>query len=289
MPTAEPERLVYVSTLPADTDLNSPLLSQFAGENGLQFVQVASLGGPPLSTARIVVFSEAPADLPAVLDANPEAQFILLSGTDITGKSNLSVVAAKPEDVYFMAGYLATLIANDWRSAGLVTSDTTLGAGAADAFDNGGKYVCGKCNPSFPPLVDLPQVTALPNSAASAEWLTAANVMLSMGVNAFFMDPAAATPEVVAQITASPITLIGTTPPPTGAEALWGATITNDNSAALKEVLTKAFNGEGGQQISVPVTLTNVNATLVSPARQDLFNQTAELLATGKLAPLSIP
>lgn len=170
-----------------------------------------------------------------------------------------------------------------------MTSDTTLGAGAADAFDNGGKYVCGKCNPSFPPLVDLPQVTALPISATSAEWLSAANTMLAMGVKAFFLDPAAATPEVVAQINASEITLIGTTPPPAGAEALWGATITNDNSAVLKEVLTKALNGEGGQQVVVPVTLTNINATLVSPARQDLFNQTAQLLATGKLAPLSIP
>ncbi|MRR30198.1 hypothetical protein EG834_07725, partial [bacterium] len=99
-PTAEPERLVYVSTLPADADLNVPLLTQFASENGLQFVQVASLGAPPLSTARIVVFSEAPADLPAVLDANPEVQFILLTGTELTGKTNLSVVAAKPEDVY---------------------------------------------------------------------------------------------------------------------------------------------------------------------------------------------
>jgi len=289
VPTAEPERLVYVSTLPTDADLNVPLLTQFAAEDGLQFVQVASLGAPPLSTARIVVLSEAPDDLPAMLDANPEIQFILLAGTDLTGKPNLSVVSAKAEDVYFMAGYLTTLIAYDWRSAGLVTGDTPLGDEAANAFFNGGKYICGKCNPSYPPLVNLPQVTSLPKSATSTEWLTAANAMLSMGVNAFFLDPAAATPEVVAQISASQITLIGTTPPPAGAEALWGATITSDNSVALKEVLAKAFIGEGGQEITVPITLTQVNETLVSPARQDLFNQTAELLSTGKLAPLNIP
>ena len=287
VPTAEPESLVYVTTLPVDDTLT--LLQQFAGENGIQFEQVASLGEASLSTARIVVLSEAPADLAAVLDVNPEIQFILLAGTDLTGKPNLSVVAAKAEDVYFMAGYLTTLIANDWRSAGLVTGDTPLGDSAANAFFNGGKYICGKCNPSFPPLVDLPQVTALPKSAPSAEWLTAANEMLAMGVKAFFLDPEAATSEVVAQISLSQIILIGTTPPRAGAEALWGATITSDDSAALKEVLTTAFEGEGGQQIVVPVTLTNVNSTLVSPARQDLFNQTAELLATGKLAPLSIP
>src|SRR5659263_429265 len=46
VPTAEPERLVYVSTLPTDADLNVPLLTQFAAEDGLQFVQVASLGAP---------------------------------------------------------------------------------------------------------------------------------------------------------------------------------------------------------------------------------------------------
>ena len=289
-PTAEPERLVYVSASPADSDANVPILTQFAAENALQFEQEAAFDGASLgSTARIVVLTAEPADLSAVLDANPAVQFILLGSSAISGKSTLSVVSAKAEDVYFMAGYLTTLIAYDWRSAGLVVSDSPLGDGAADAFTNGGEYVCGKCNPSYPPMVNLPALATLPAASAPGDWLAQANTLLVDGINAFFLDPQAVVPDVAAALVNSQTVIISTADPLAGTEAWWGATIATDSSAALGEVLTKALNGEGGQQIGVPITLTNVNANLVSPARQDLFNQTAQLLAEGKLAALSIP
>ncbi len=289
-PTPEPGRLIYVSTAAAESDPNVPVLTQFAADNGLQFDQTATFESASLgSTAKIVVLSSEPADFAATLDANPAVQFILLVPTSLSGKANLSVIAGKPEDEYFMAGYLATLIAYDWRSAGLVVNDSPLGAGAADAFVNGGEYVCGKCNPSYPPMIDQPQVASLPANASAGDWLTQANALLMNGVNAFYLDPAGVTPDLVASMVNSKTVIVSTVAPFAGAEDWWAATITTDASVALGEVLTKAFNGEGGQQITLPVTLTHVNANIVSPARQDLFNQTAQLLAEGKLAALSIP
>jgi len=230
-----------------------------------------------------------PADLSSILDANPSVQFILLGPTSISGKPNLSTLASNPADVYFMAGYLTTLIAYDWRSAALLVGEASSGNGAADAFLNGGRYVCGKCNPSYPPLVDLPQVASLPASSSSADWLAQANALLANGVNAIYLDPAAASPEVVASMVNTQTVIIGTGAPVAGSDGWWGASITSDASAVLGDVLARALNGEGGRQVTVPITLTNIDANRVSPARQDLFNQTAQLLAEGKLGASSIP
>lgn len=288
--TGVPGRLVYVTTLPADSDPNATLISDFAAANDLQYIPSTALDASVLTQAvKIVVLQTAPADLDAILNANPNVQFVLLSSTDLASSSNLSIIASPQEDLYFMAGYLATLVAYDWRSAGLLLSDSPLGAGATDAFVNGGKYVCGKCNPSYPPLVDLPQVSSLPASSSSADWLAAVNGMLPYGVNVLYVDPSAATPEVLGALSNAGITLVGLTPPPLGVEANWGGTLSSDASGVLQQVLEDTVQGKGGQTLNVPVTLSHVNPALISPARQDLFNQTAAMLAAGQIGALSIP
>lgn len=287
-PTAEPARLVYVSAA-ADANVSS-ILSEFTSANGLKFDTAASLEAAALTgQEKIVVLQETPANLDALLSGAPQTQFILLSTADANGKANLSVVAAKPEDVAFMAGYLSTIIAYDWRSAALLTTDGPLGAGEADAFWNGGKYVCGKCNPVYPPMVDLPQIGSLASGGDAAAWLTAANQLIPNGVNTVYLDAAAAVPDVIAAFSASGATVVSTIQPPVDSSAFWGATISMDFSQGLKDALAQALAGTGGQTYAATILLTNVNAELVSPAKQDLFNQTAALVAAGKLGTLSIP
>ena len=288
--TAVPARLVYVTSMPADSDPNAALISDFTAANDLQYIPSTALDASLLTNAvKIVVLQTAPADLGTILNANPNVQFVLLSSTDLASSPNLSIITSPQEDLYFMAGYLATLTAYDWRSAGLLLSDSSLGAGATDAFVNGGKYMCGKCNPSYPPLVDLPQVASLPASSSSADWLAAVNGMLPYGVNVMYVDPSAATPEVLSALSNAGVTLVGLTPPPSGVESNWGGSLTSDASGALQQVLEDAIQGKGGQTLNVPVTLSHVNPALISPARQDLFNQTAAMLAAGQIGALSIP
>lgn len=288
--TVAPGRLVYVTSAPADTDPYAALVSEFAAASSLEYVPSTVLDASVLTPdAKIVVLQSVPADLGAVLDANPKVQFVLLGSSELTGKSNLSTVSARPEDVYFMAGYLSTLIANDWRSAGLFAGNTPLAPGASQAFINGGRYVCGKCNPSYPPVVDLPQVTTLPADSPAAYWLSSANDMLLYGVNVMFLDSAAATPEVLSTLAADNVSLIGITAPPAGYESIWAATLTSDASAALQQVLEAVLKGQGGQTVTVPVALTNVNSQLVTPARQDLFTQVAGMVAAGEIGTQSIP
>lgn len=281
--TVAPGTLVYVTSAPADADPYAALISEFAATNTLQYVSSTVLDASVLSPeTRIVILQSPPADLGTLVDAHPDIQFILLGSSELTARPNLSTLSARSEDVYFLAGYLSTLIAYDWRSAGLVV-------GTGEAFYNGGKYVCGKCNPSYPPVVDLPQITALPGTATSAEWLAAANAMLVNGVNVMFVDAPAATPEILSTAISMQAVLVGLTSPPAGTEANWAATLTSDATGALEQLLVEVMEGAGGKNIVVPVTLVNVNPDLVSPGRQDLFNQVAAMVAAGEIGTQSIP
>lgn len=289
-PTAELQRLVYISSAPAEGDATSGILSDFAAANNLKFETAATVEAAALTgSEKIVVLQTAPDNLDALLAGAPQTQFILLAAGDPSGKANLSVVTAKPEDVAFMAGYLSTIIAYDWRSAALLTTDGPLGAGEADAFWNGGKYVCGKCNPVYPPMVDLPQISALPSNSDTASWLAAANQLIPNGVNVVYLDEVAAIPDVLTAFSSSNTAVISTIQPPADSSAYWAATIGMDVSQGLKDALSQALAGQGGQTYAATIQLTNVNSDLVSPARQDLFKQTATLVEEGKLGTLSIP
>jgi basic membrane lipoprotein Med (substrate-binding protein (PBP1-ABC) superfamily) len=290
-PTPVPAALIYVSSETSASDPDTSVLGGFANDHGLQLKTVTALEDASFAAdPKIVVLQSAPEDLGKILDAHPAVQFVLLGSSELTGKANLSTVSARQEDLYFMAGYLSTLIADDWRSAGLVVSDGPLGASAAEAFYNGGKYVCGKCNPSYPPVVDLPQVRSLAANAAPADWLAAANEMLQSGVRVMFVDTPAAAPEVINAVTSMGAYLVGFTPPVAGdGVSNWAATVTSDASGALQQVLENALKGQGGQAVTVQVTLAEVNPEFVSPGRQDLFNQVASLVAAGEIGTLSIP
>lgn len=289
-PTAEPSRLVYFTTASAEGDANASILSDFASANQLKLDVVSSVDAASMTGAeKIVVLAQKPENLDELLTSFPQTQFILLANADLSGKTNLSAVAAKPEDLAFMAGYLSTLIAYDWRSAALLTSDGPIGASEADAFWNGGKFVCGKCNPVYPPMVDQPQIISLASASDAASWLAAANQLLPNWVEVVYLDAEAVTPEVLQAFSTAEVTVISSIQPPADSSAYWGATLTVNSSEVLQKALENALAGQGGQAYSASVTLANVNLELVSPARQDLFTQTAALVAQGKIGTTSIP
>jgi basic membrane lipoprotein Med (substrate-binding protein (PBP1-ABC) superfamily) len=83
--------------------------------------------------------------------ANPQTQFLFIGSTAEGTAGNISLVVNRPQDLAFMAGYLASITAEDWRSGGLLAGGALPIDQEADAFINGGKLVCGNCSPIYPP------------------------------------------------------------------------------------------------------------------------------------------
>ncbi len=277
----------------AGTNLTA-VISDFAAANSLQTRTLSALTSADISAAtKIVVFNADPGNLADLSAAAPGTQFVVLGNSSINAEGNISTIQADPAAKAFMAGYLTMLLAYDWRAAGLLTSDGPLGAAYTDAFANGARYVCGKCNAYFAPLVSFPAIAAEPTNSSEAAWAADAATLGDDWLSAVFIDPAAAYVSVANGVSTHPLNFeyvifVGYAEVSPDSGLVWDALLGEDASASLKAMLPLLLAGQGGQKASATIVLTQMNTEIVSPARLDLFNQTAAKVASGELEPLSI-
>ncbi len=288
-PTALTQKLLLVDPSGAASAEITAYLDEFAASNGLIFETSASDVLPVFGEeTRVVIYVSEPANLKDIVSSAPQTQFIAAGTMDPTGVENLSIIKIQPQDMAFMGGYLTTLIAWDWRSGGLIPNDTPLGMGYLDAFENGGRYVCGQCTPYYAPYYYFPLVLEESSAADTAGWLAQVASLVEYYVNSVYVDPSAALPEVMDSLAANEITLVGNagTPMPERFTAL----LDYDLLPGLQQILPQALAGTGGQVVGAQVKIASyTDAKLVTPAKIGLFNKTAASLATGWISPYSIP
>lgn len=283
--TPAPQRLVFVDPAGSASAEITAYLADFAASNGLVYQGMAALDNT--DGAKIVVFNTVPEGLNDLAAGAPQTQFVVIGAVDPGGLANLSVIKSKPEDLAFMAGYLTMLIAWDWRAGGLIPGDTNLGASYANAFENGGRYVCGNCTSSYSPYYYFPLLTAESSAAGAAGWLLQVNALAEYFVKAAYVDPAAALPEVLDALVVNGVTLVGRadTPSPERFVALLGM----DALPGLQHLLPQALAGTGGVSVETQVKIVQIlDNTVITPGKTTLFDQVSADLAAGIIVPLSV-
>lgn len=292
-PTSAPAEIVWVSSQP-DASAATSILTEFATANSLQYRTLATLdAGQINSGTRIVVFDSAPADLSSLAAAAPSTQFVVLGAGSTSAGGNISVIQASQTDTAFMAGYLTMLIAEDWRAAGLIPSDSAIGDAYADAFTNGARFVCGKCNPFYAPLVQLPLVAAVPSGTDAVTLQSNIAGLTANWLSAAFIDPAFVNADVVTAINVQAfnweyVALITTDAAPTDVDGKWVARLGSDSAASLKLLLPELLNGQSGLSMKAQVTVTSLDEEIVTPAKVELFNGVAAELASNQLVPTTV-
>ena len=297
-PTTAPSELIWVPAGSNPSDALVKTITDFAAANSLQYRTLSALTAADITTGtKIVIIQSAPADLITLAAGAASTQFIVLGGSNPGGLSNVSSIQAKPEDEAFMAGYLTMLISQDWRASALLTSDGPIGSAYADDFANGSRFVCGKCNPFYSPLVSFPAIASEPTNSPSSTWTADAISLSADWLSAAFITPSAVSLDVASAlsnqninttITGDSIYLISTVSAPQNSGIQWAALLDVDYSSGLKELLPQVLAGKGNLNTSAQITLTNINPEIVSPAKQALFNQTASDLAAGLIIPTTI-
>jgi len=292
-PTPAPAEIVWVSAQP-DASAATPIITDFASANSLQYRSVTTLdAGQINSGTRIVVFDSAPADLSSLAAAAPTTQFVVMGAGNASAGGNVSVIQSSQTDTAFMAGYLTMLIAEDWRAAGLIPSDSPIGDAYADAFTNGARFVCGKCNPFYAPLVQLPLVAAIPSGTDAATLQSNIAGLTANWLSAAFIDPAFVNADVVTAINVQAfnweyVALITTDAAPQDVDGKWVARLGSDAAASLKVLLPELLNGQSGLSMKAQVTVNSLDEEIVTPAKVELFNEVAAELGADKLVPTTI-
>jgi hypothetical protein len=233
---------------------------------------------------KVVVLLQPPADLPTLLAAAPRAQWLVVGDGSLEPKGNLSVIRQREELRAFVAGYLTTLVASDWRSAGLVPN-----AQLQDAFVNGGRYWCGRCIPMYPPVVLFPLAAVQPAGTPPAAWQSALVALHQKSVvSAVYISPAAYSPDLAKSLFALKLTLVGTQPPPAEVKSRWAATLAFDPVPALRKLWPSLIANKGAQTADASLSWSDVNPDLFSEGKQRLVQETLGRLLDGTVGIFSV-
>ncbi len=282
--TVAPARIILLDPANQSGSDLSGMLTEFAAANAIGFETWVSVTGS-FDGVKIAFVNGTLENLAEIAAAAPQTQFVVVSQT-IAPTANISVITYNPIHQAFLAGYLAAMTSEDWRAGALLVIDPNQSL--ADAFRNGGQYLCGSCATQYPPLLYYPQTYTLPSQSGAAAWTIQATTLITdTAVNSVYIDPDADYPEVLDQFPGA--VLYGGNPASANV-ARYTAILGADVVPALQQVLPDLLAGNGGKSIAAPVGLVMVNNTdIVSSAKQELVKQVSQKLTENLIIPNSVP
>jgi hypothetical protein len=280
---------------PAMYDLYQTTVYDLAQQVGFRFQVRNTLSELDLEPGLRVVIALPPDPGPgvaALAAAAPQAQFLAINIPGVTAGGNVSVLAnnAQTNIVAFMAGYIGAMITDDYR-IGMIYPDGNAGAlEALNAYTNGKTYFCGTCRPFYFLPYEFPQAIAVPESEPPENYGGYAVYLVQQReVDFIYVYPDLATPDLLAYIGSSAGAVqVGSDPqgPP---PIYWAASLSPDAIGAIQAAWPNLIAGQGGQAIQSPLTLTDVDESLLSPAKQAEAEQVLADLLAGRISPLSVP
>jgi hypothetical protein len=302
VPTASPTPPsipLTILVLPADmpqakSDQYQTLVYDLAKTNGMRF-QVrnvltpadVALEGPAL---KVVVALPPDPGLAVLTAAAAGVQFLAVGIPGLAAASNLSTVGAAglPVDQQaFLAGYIAGMVAPEWRVGILSQKDTPGGDAAVTAFTNGYHFYCGDCfNPNFPQpnshgLYPIP--VRIPTDAPESDYTGYANLLIHNFVKVAYLYPDIATPALLSYMAQNDVLLISQKLPSEDVRPNWIASIQPDLISALQRLFPDLAAGKGGQVVPTPLFLTDVNPDLLSNAKMRLVTDVLNGLQDGTI------
>lgn len=285
-PTPPPSKVILVAPQGSDPALAQSvavLLGELAAAQGMSFEETSNLASAPEFT-RVVVFINPGTEIKNLAGNTPNVQFVAIGALDLQPlEANLSQIIIQPEAPAFLAGYIAALVAPDWRTGGLlVDTPSTL----QQAFLNGGRYHCGRCAPQYAPVVLFPVATALPKgSDPTAGWKAFKELDVNL-LEVLYIDPALSDAELLAQFAGQDIGLIGGSTPSEDIRQKWIATVRTDSLSALKTLWPDLLAGKGAATLNAPLVVEDINPDWLSDARLRLVLEVVDGLKSGTIAPV---
>jgi hypothetical protein len=298
-PTASPTTAapLAVLVLPAEMDQNQKdtyqtLIYNMTQEDGMRFQVLNSLSTNDLAleglALKVVVALPPDPGLNALASAARDVQFLGIGIPGLAAASNLSTIGASgfPIDQQaFLAGYIAGLVAPEWKVGILSQKDTPEGDAAVTAFTNGFTYYCGSCrNPLFPqPAGIYPVIVRIPTDAQPGEYTAYADLLLHNAVKAAYVFPDVATSELLNYMAQNGLLLVGQSSPGDSVKDQWIASIQPDVLSAVKTIFPELLDGKGGQVVPTPLFLTDVNPTLLTEGKLRLVQGVLDDLQNGTI------
>jgi hypothetical protein len=291
----QPSRILLVAPSGADADINASLqstLTELAKPAGIPVESRSSLATSDLDgSVRLVVVLPPFSGLSDLASQAPQIQFVAVGISGLSTAANLTVIGNTgfvPDQQAFLAGYIAAIMTPDWR-VGVLAVDSPDGQLVGSAFENGARFFCGLCKPMFPPYYLNQEIAHAAAAADGQAWKAAADLLIARSVQTVYIDPGFHSAELLQYFADAKLDLLGGTAPSEALTPQWVATIRPDPSSALRQLWNDLLAGKGGQQLAMPLLVTDTQSGLLSAARLRLVQETLDDLANGSINPDSLP
>ncbi len=289
-PTPIPPALILIAPQGAETPWfaeTSSVLEEIARQQEILFEVKPSLTAEEIQNRSIplIVILPAEIDPQALAEAAPKTQFLAIDYPALLPQSNLSLLSAqpyRPDWEGFVAGFIAAAVTEDWRVAVVSDPTATAGKAAQNAFRNGVRYLCGLCQPLYPPfpVPTYPLYGQLSVTSTAAEVEAVIAYFQTWSVKTVYLHQPA--PEWLEAFGQAGFNLISDQPPPPTLKERWIASMQSiDLATELRALIPLLLQGKGGQNLSLSLTLAHVNEALFSPGRQAFTEQMISELLSG--------
>lgn len=260
---------------PVSVQAASEIAQAYAAENNMDFQQLDSLdpNNVPGNLTILIQFPSSGFDYSALIG---NVKVIAVGNNQ---QSNLPNVVPLPlgidsEKVAFIAGYIAAISAEHWRTGILYTEADSANV---NDFLAGAEYFCGSCVPTSPPLSEYP-LAVQANDAQN--WQSAADQLLAAFVRVVYLTPELESSGAAQYLASSGVLLIGQGTPPAELTGSWLISISTDPTSVLRELLPLALAGQPVIPVST-LAFANVNADRLSESRLTNIQQVIGDLMVG--------
>ena len=291
-PTATQPNPMAMLVIPADlsdtlSETYQKTIYDLARQSGLRFQVRNALTPADLeSNVRVVVALPPDPGIAELAAAAPGTQFLAVNIPGITAGGNVSTIGGagdNPDIPAFLAGYIASLLATDYRIGMIGEKDSSGSDIATLAYANGRQFYCGLCNPVAPPWYEYPIVVDMPVDAPEGEANAYADALKDRLVQVAYIYPSVQIPSQTNYMASLGMWMIGEEHPPEEARANWIATIQPDWIAAVQSAWSDIIAGNDGRSYPSPLTLTDINPDLLSEGRQRLVQEMLDKLVSGRV------
>jgi hypothetical protein len=275
-----------------DRDSYQTLIYNLTQADGMRFQLLNTLTADDLTLAgpalKVVIAFPPDPGLAGLTAAAPGVQFLAVGIPNLPTAPNLSSIGATgfPVDQQaFLAGYIAGLVAPEWKVGILSQKDNPAGDIAVTAFTNGFVFFCGSCrNPLFPqPAGIYPVVVRIPSDAKPGTYTAYADLLIRNVVKVAYVYPDVATSDLLSYMSQNNLLLIGQTLPSETVRPQWIASIHPDEIAAIKNIFPNLVAGNGGKVVPTPLVLADVNSALLSAGKLRLAQAVLDGLQNGTI------
>lgn len=274
---------------PAEGQALQTLLEELVSAGGMQLEVRDTISTVDLEPEVRVVVALAPdPGLAGLAGTSPGIQFVAIGVPGLQPGSNLSTISPQgtlPVETGFLAGYLAAVVAPEWRVGVIAASDTEAGQAAHQGFLNGAIFYCGLCRQTYPPYNTYPLYVELPAASSPEEWQAAAGTLQSKAVEVAYVAPGTGDQTLLETLAEAGINLIAGQTPPPALQDHWVATLTASPLPALRQLWPDLLAGKGGASLPLTLEIDDVNPDLFSPGKQQLVARVLADLSAGFIDP----